>query len=81
MVATCFKDVVETYKVALNISIRICDAVTNTCLGSKVYDNSNIVFSEDLFYGFFVGDRGMNKLPYVFFRTRFTINFTRIIMN
>ena len=81
MVTTCLKDVVETDKVALNISIRGGDAVTNTCLGSKVYDNRDIVFGEDLFYGFFVGDRGMNKLPYVFFRTRITINFTRIIMN
>ena len=81
VVATCFKDIIETYKVALDISIRVGDAVTNTCLGSKVYDNRDIVFGEDLFYGLFVGDRGMNKLPYIFFRTRITINFTRIIMN
>ena len=81
MVTASFKDVVETDKVALDISIRVGDAVTNTCLGSKVYDNSNIVFGEDPFYGFFVSDRGMNKLPYIFFRTRITIYFTLIIMN
>ena len=58
-----FKDVVETDKVALDISIRIGDAVTNTCLGCEVYDNRDIVFGEDLFYGFLVGDRGVNKNP------------------
>ena len=81
MVATSLKDVVKTDKVALDIGIRICDAVTNTCLGCEVYDNRDIVFGENLFNGFFVGDRGMNKLPNIFFRTRITINFTRIIMN
>ena len=81
VVATCFKDVVETYKVALDISIRVGDTVTNTSLSCEVYNNRDIVFGEDLFYGFFVGDRGMNKLPNIFFGTRITINFTRIIMN
>ena len=81
MVTTCFKDVVETDEVALDISIRIGDAVTYTCLSSEIYNNRDIVFGENLFYGFLVGNRGMNKLPYIFFRTRITMNFTRIIMN
>ena len=63
MVTTCFKDVVETDKVALDISIRIGDAIANTCLSCKVYYNRDIIFSENLFYGFLVGDRGVNKSP------------------
>ena len=81
VVATCFKNVVETYKIALDISIGIGDAVTNTCLCSEVYDNREIVIGENLFYDFLVSDRGVNKLPYIFFGTRITMNFTRIIMN
>ena len=42
VVATCFKDVVETYKVALDISIRVGDAVTNTSLSCEVYNNRDI---------------------------------------
>ena len=80
MVTTRFKDVIETYQVTLNVSIGIGDAITDASLGCKVYNDRNIVFSENLFYGFLVSDRGMNKLPY-FFCTRITINFTRIIMN
>lgn len=46
MMTACFKDVVETDEVALDISIGIGDAVTYSCLGSKVYNNRNIVFCE-----------------------------------
>ena len=63
MVTTSLKDIVETYEVALDISIGIGNTVTNACLGCKVYDNRNFVFSEKLFYGFFVCDWGMNKRP------------------
>ena len=63
MVTTCLKDVVETYKVALDISIRIGDAVTNTCLGCEIYNNRDIVFCEDLIYCFFVCNRGVDKSP------------------
>ena len=39
MMTACFKDVVETDEVALDISIGIGDAVTYSCLGSKVVNN------------------------------------------
>ena len=63
MMTASFKDVVETDKVTLNISIWIGDTVTNTCLGCEVYDNRDFVFGEDLFYSFFISDRSMNKSP------------------
>ena len=69
MVTASFKDVVKTDEVALDISIRIGDAVTNTSLGCEVYNNRDIVFGEDFFYGFLVSNRGMNKPPYIFFGT------------
>ena len=60
---TSFKYVVETNEVALDISIRICDTVTYTCLCCEIYYNSYLVFGENLFYGFLVGDRGVDKNP------------------
>ena len=61
MMTTSFKYVVKADKVALDISIGISDAVTYTCLDSKVYNNRNIVFCEDFNYCFFVCNRGVDK--------------------
>ena len=44
MVTACFKDIIETDKIALDIGIRIGTTVTDTCLGRKIYDNENFVF-------------------------------------
>ena len=63
MMTTSFKDVVETNEVALNISIRISNAVTYTSLSSEVYNYGNVIFSEDFFYSFFVCNRGVDKSP------------------
>lgn len=63
MVATSFKNVVETDKVALDIGIGISDAITYTCLSSEVYYNRDIVFREDFIYCFFVCNRGVDKSP------------------
>ena len=63
MVTASFKYVVETDKVALDISIGISDAVTYSCLGSEIYNHGNVIFSEDLLDGGFVGDRIFNESP------------------
>ena len=63
MMTASFKYVVETDEVALDICIGIGDAVTYSCLGSKVYNNRSIVFCKDFFYCFFVCNRGVDKSP------------------
>ena len=63
MVAACFKNVIETDKVALDISIGISDAVTYSCLGCEINNHGNVIFSEDFIYCFFVGNRGVDKSP------------------
>ena len=56
MMTASFKYVVETDEVALDICVWIGDTVTYTSLGCEVYDNSNLVISENLFYSFFISD-------------------------
>ena len=56
VMAASFKDIIETYEVALNVSVWIGDTVTYTSLGCEVYHNSNLVFGENLFYSFFISD-------------------------
>ena len=63
MVTASLQDIIETNKVALNVSIGIGDAVADSCLGGKVHDNGNLVFREDFLHCIFVSDGGMNKSP------------------
>ena len=63
MMTASFKYVVETDKVALDISIGIGDAVAYSCLGCEIYNHGNVISSEDFFYCFFVGNRGVDKSP------------------
>lgn len=56
VMAACFKDIIETYEVALYVSIGISDTVTYTSLGCEVYHDSNFVIGENLFYSFFISD-------------------------
>ena len=63
MMTASFKYVIETDKVALDISIGISDAVTYSCLGCEIYNHGNVIFSEDLLDGGFVGDRIFNESP------------------
>ena len=63
MMTASFKDVIETDEVALNICVRIGDAVTYSCLGCEIYNHGNVIFSEDLLDGGFVGDRIFNESP------------------
>ena len=63
VVATCLQDIVETDKVALNVSIGIGYAVADSCLSGKVHDNGNLVFREDFLHCVFVRDGGVDKSP------------------
>ena len=63
MMTASFKYVIETDKVALDISIGICDTVTNTCLSSEIYNNRYLVFVEYFIYRLFVCNRGVDKSP------------------
>lgn len=56
VMAASFKDIIETNEVALNVSIGISDTVTYTSLSCEVYNNSYLVFGENLFYSFFISD-------------------------
>lgn len=63
VVTASLQDIVESDKVALNVSIRIGDAVADSCLSGEVHDNGNLVFREDFLHCIFVSDGGMNKSP------------------
>ena len=63
VVTASLQDIVETDKVALYVSVRIGDAVTDSCLSGKVHDNGNLVFREDFLYCVFVSDGGVDKSP------------------
>lgn len=63
VMAASFKDIIETNEVALNVSVWISDTVTYTSLSCEIYYDSDFVFGENLFYGFLVGDRGVNESP------------------
>ena len=63
VVTASLQDIVESDKVALNVSVGISDAVADSCLSGKVHDNGNLVFREDFLHCIFVSDGGMNKSP------------------
>lgn len=56
VMAASFKDIIETNEVALDISIGISNTISYTCLGSEVYNDSNLVIGENLFYSFLISD-------------------------
>lgn len=63
VVTAGLQDIVETDKIALNVSIGIGDAVADSCLSGKVHDNGNLVFREDFLYSVFVCDGSVDKSP------------------
>ena len=63
VVAASLEDVVEADDVALDIGIGVGDAIADTGLGGEVDDYGDLVPGEDLFYGFFVGYRGLVEGP------------------
>lgn len=58
-----FKDVIETYEIALDIGIGIGDAITDTGLGREVNDYGNLILSENLLDGTLVGYGSMYESP------------------
>lgn len=63
MVTASLKNIVETDKVALDISIRIGDAVAASCLCGEVHNYGNLVSREDFLYSILVCNGGVNKSP------------------
>ena len=63
VVTAGLQDIIETDKVALDISIGIGDAVADSCLSGKVHDNGNLVFREDFLHCVFISDGGVDKSP------------------
>ena len=57
------QDIIETDKVALDVSIRISNAVAYSRLSCEVHDNSNFVFREDFLNCVFVCDGSVDKSP------------------
>ena len=51
-----FKDIVEAYHVALDVSIRVLDGVANARLRGKVYDYVEMLFGKELVNERFVGN-------------------------
>ena len=63
VVTAGLQDIIEADKVALNVSVRIGDAVADSCLSGKVYNNGNLVFREDFLHCVFFSDGGVDKSP------------------
>lgn len=63
VVAAGLQDIIESDKVALNVSVGIGDAVADSCLSGEVHNNGNLVFREDFLYCVFVCDGGVDKSP------------------
>ena len=63
VVTAGLQDIIETNKVALNVSVGIGDAVADSSLSGKIHDNGNLVFREDFLHCVFVSDGGVDKSP------------------
>ena len=55
----CFKDVVEPDDIALDIDIRILDAVAHTCLGGQVDNDIELVLLEEAVNQFTVSNTAL----------------------
>ena len=62
IVTTSLKDIVEAKDVALDISIRVLDAITDTSLGCKVDNNVEVILSKEAVDKVAVGDGALNEL-------------------
>ena len=63
VVTARFKQVVETYEVALYVGVRVGDGVAHACLCGKVDHNGYVVAAEERVYGILVGDGSLHKGP------------------
>ena len=65
VMTACFKYVVETYYIALNICIGVYDAISNSSLCCQVYHNLWLVFSkyivDELLVGNIAFDNGIKR--------------------
>ena len=61
--AACFKYVIETNDVTLDVCIWICNTVADSCLSSKVDNNCNVILCEELIDSFLIGNRIMDECP------------------
>ena len=57
------QDVIESYEIALNISIRIRNTITYACLSCQIYNHRNLVVREDFLDNLLISNRVMNKRP------------------
>ena len=63
MMTACLKNIVKAYEIALDIAIRVRDAVTHTGLGGKIYHHINLVFLKYLINLDFVGNATFDEYP------------------
>ena len=61
VISAGFKDIIETDNVRFNICIRICDAVSNTCLCSKIYNNIRLIFCKYLLDQYLICKIALNE--------------------
>ena len=76
---TSLQNIVEAYHVRLDISIRIGDAIANTCLCSQIHHYSRLILAEDVIDGVMVSNIALNKLPSRTFRNTF-VQLTKTIL-
>ena len=62
MVTASFQDIIETYQVALDIDIRIGDAISDASLSSQVDYNLWLVFGKDIEDKWLVGNISFDEL-------------------
>ena len=63
MMTACLKNIVKTYEIALDIAIRVSDAVSHSGLGGKIYHHINLIFRENFLDESFVGNATMDERP------------------
>ena len=62
MMPTGLQDVVEPDHVALDVGIRVLDAIADTCLSSKVHDDIEVVFLEEVVNESLVSEVALDEL-------------------
>ena len=62
MMPTCFKDIVEPDHVALDVRIRILDAIADASLSGEVNNDIKMVFLEEAIYEGLVGEVALDEL-------------------
>ena len=60
--AAAFEDIKKPMKVALQVSVRVCQRVSNACLGGKVYDIRWLAFFEQIADPFVVCEIELSEL-------------------